>query len=82
MPIFIDWHKAEEIAPDLRETVKRNIASGTPDAHGVIDRGVVLDREQRRMFCILEAPDEEAVRKHHHDAGIEVERIHRAEAIL
>lgn len=82
MPTFIDWHRAGEIPPDVKETIERNIREGRPDENGVIDRGVVLDKDAGRLYCILDAPDEEAVRRHHEAAGIAVEQVHPADAIL
>lgn len=82
MPTFIDWHHADQIPAELRSEIQGRIRSKKPDADGVIDRGVVLDREANKMYCILDAPNEEAVRKHHKHAGIEVEEIHKAETLL
>lgn len=42
----------------------------------------VFDRDANRMYCILTAPDEDAVRRHHLDAGVPLETIHRADTLL
>ena len=82
MPLYIDWHEARELPEEIRSTIKDRIKSGDADEFGVVDRGVVYDKTAHRMFCVLDAPDEDAVRRHHEAAGVPVESIHPADAIL
>lgn len=84
MPVFMDTHDGTDLPEELRKMVERRVRSGEKDEFGVVDRGVIIDREARRMHCILDAPDAEAVRKHHEKLDVPLDRasIHRADAIL
>lgn len=85
MPIYMDTHEGSTDLPaPLRETVTQRVRTGEKDQFGVIDRGVIIDREGRKMHCVLDAPDVEAVRKHHEALNVPVERetIHRADVIF
>jgi hypothetical protein len=78
VPKFIDFHpnyrmSPEEVAQLRQETVERKV-----DAHGVRQLEVFYSPDGKGVYCLLEAPDEEAVRKHHDgDCGevIEVESL-------
>lgn len=85
MPIYMDTHEGTHDLPgELREKVSKRIKSGEKDDFGVIDRGIIIDTEGNKMHCILDAPDAEAVMRHHQalDVPIARETVHRAEAIL
>lgn len=85
MPIYMDTHEGSADLPvPMREALTRRVRTGEKDQFGVVDRGLILDQEGRKMHCILEAPDVEAVRKHHEALNVPVDRetIHRADAIL
>lgn len=84
MPLFMDTHEGAELPQDLRRRVHERIRSGQPDEHGVIDRGVIIDKDAGTMHCVLEAPDRDAVRRHHEslDVPLDAESVHRADALL
>ncbi|HWG89313.1 MAG TPA: nickel-binding protein [Candidatus Thermoplasmatota archaeon] len=82
MALFIDSHKASEIPEELKGRIEARIKEGRPDEFGVVDRGVILDRDEGRMYCVLEGPDEAAIRKHHDAAGVPLETVHKADAVL
>lgn len=85
MPVFIDTHDdTTELPADLRKLVSERVRSGERDAHGVIDKGIILDKEGRKLHCILDAPDVDAVMRHHAalDVPVPRETIHRADVIL
>jgi hypothetical protein len=85
MPIFMDTHEGTTDLPaELRRKVTDRIRSGERDSFGVVDRGIIIDREGRKLHCVLDAPDVEAVRKHHEALNVPVERetIHQADVIL
>jgi hypothetical protein len=82
MPMFMDKHQGAEMAGDMRKNLENEVRTKKKDANGVITRGVVMDQQAREMMCICEAPNEEAVRKHHQDAGMQISELHRVDAIL
>ena len=84
MPMFMDSHDGTELPEQLRRTVEGRIRSGERDDYGVVDHGIIIDRDANKMHCVLEAPDEEAVKRHHEWLKVPLEEhtVHRAEAIL
>lgn len=82
MPTFTDWHMASELDDNRRRELQERVRSREPDEHGVVDPGIIFDRDADRMYCILDAPDEDAVRRHHQDVGVPLETVHRADTIL
>jgi len=85
MPIFIDTHEnTTELPPDLTKTVTSRVNAGQPDDFGVIDRGVLFDKQSRTAHCVLEAPDVDAVVAHHESLKVPLERgtVHRGDFIL
>jgi len=85
MPIYMDTHEGTTDLPtELRKKVTDRIRNGEKDAFGVVDRGIIIDREGRKLHCVLEAPNVEAVRQHHEALRVPVERetIHQADVIL
>lgn len=84
MTLFLDTHKGTDLPDDMRRAVQDRIRSGQKDEFGVIDRGVIIDKEAGQMHCILDAPDPNAVIEHHRALNVPLERasIHRVDAIL
>jgi hypothetical protein len=85
MPIFYDTHEnTTELPPALRKTVDDRIRSGKPDTYGVVDRGVIIDKQTKQLHCMLEAPDVEAVIAHHKALDVPIDRhtIHTADVML
>lgn len=84
MTLYLDTHVGTDLPADLRNKVESRVRSGEKDRFGVIDRGVIIDKEGGKMHCILDAPDPNAVMEHHKALNVPVEResIHRVDAIL
>lgn len=85
MPIFMDTHEGTTDLPaELTKLVTERIQKGTRDEVGVMDRGIIIDRDGKKVHCILDAPDADAVMKHHEliNVPLKHETIHRADAIL
>jgi len=51
------------------------------DAHGVAQLEAYYN-PQGRVFCLLDAPDEDAVRRHHADLGVDCGPVHPVESLL
>jgi hypothetical protein len=70
MPVFLDVHKVPFKEENLRELV------GAPrDEYGVSHVNLFYNREAGVCFCLLDAPDTEAVIKHHDKVNIACEWI-------
>lgn len=85
MPIYMDTHaNTTDLPAELKSKVQSRVRSGEKDSFGVVDRGIIIDRDERNLHCILDAPNEEAVVKHHQALNVPLaeETIHRADVIL
>lgn len=84
MPLYYDTHKGADMPAPLRETVTGRVKSGAKDDFGVIDRGVIMDKQGNEMHCLLDAPNEQAIIDHHKalNVPLSAETIHVADAII
>ncbi len=84
MAIFMDIHEGAALGADIERHIRQSVKSGTPDAHGVIDRAIIVDKQANKAYCILEAADADAIRKHHESLGVPLDEssIHPVDAIL
>ena len=72
MPKFIDSHPMKPFTADQLT----GLQSAPPDEFGVTHHDILFSEEDDRIYCVLDAPDEEAVHKHHAKAGIDCEFVH------
>lgn len=71
MPKYIDAHPMGRLSA---ENLKK--AQHAPkDEFGVTHHDILYNSETGRVFCVLDAPSKDAVRKHHQRAGIECEWV-------
>ena len=85
MPIYMDTHKGTmDLPADLRKKVTERIRTGEKDSFGVVDRGIIIDREGGELHCVLDAPSVDAVMQHHESLNVplEHETVHEADVIL
>jgi hypothetical protein len=72
MPKFIDSHPMKPFTADQLNSLQ----SAPPDEFGVTHHDILFSEEDNRIYCVLDAPDEKAVHKHHAKAGIDCEFVH------
>jgi hypothetical protein len=65
MPKFIDFHPSWQVRPQTVERLRQAAERGDVDEHGVRQLEFFYSPENKGAYCVLEAPDLEAVRKHH-----------------
>jgi len=71
MPKFLDSHGLQGVDP---ETLKK--LQNTPkDEFGVTHLNIIYSEDEDRCYCFLEAPDKEAVEKHHQKLGYKCDFI-------
>ena len=71
MPKFLDVHP-------MRGTIEealRQIQASPKDEFGVTHVNILFNPEADRVFCILDAPNKDAVQKNHEKIGIKCEWI-------
>lgn len=71
MPTFIDRHDMKGLSKDK---VEKLINSPT-DKHKVTNMEILYNEKENKMLCILEGPNKEAIKKHHHELGFICEFI-------
>lgn len=77
LPIFIDGHNMKDLNPgDLEKAV--NLPK---DNFGVTHLEIFYNKTEDRLYCILDAPNEEAIWKHHESLGLKCEFVTRVQQI-
>jgi hypothetical protein len=71
MPIFIDQHAMGSLTPEMLKEIQKQ----PRDELGVLHKELLYNKEENKLFCILDAPNKDAVLKHHQKAGIEPDYI-------
>jgi hypothetical protein len=79
MAIFVDQHLAEDVPLEvfgrmIQEAERRHV-----DAHGVRVLGHRMGGQH--VYCVLQAPDADAVRQHHTARGLPCDEIHQVEGL-
>ena len=71
LPIFIDGHNMKDLSQeDLEKAV--NLPK---DGFGVTHLEIFHNKNEDKLYCILEAPSEEAIWKHHESLGLKCEFV-------
>jgi len=71
MPKFLDSHSLKGANP---ETLKK-LQNAPKDEFGVTHLNLIYSEGEDKMYCFLEAPDKEAIKKHHEKFGYKCEYI-------
>jgi hypothetical protein len=81
MPIFMDHHPDLKLPQDAVDSIAEGTRNKTIDEFGV--RQVELyHNADGHVYCVLEAPDEDAVRKHHASLGVPVGEVVPVKGVL
>jgi len=81
VPQFMDFHDDLKLPSDAIEQITRDTKEHVADQFGV--RQVELfHNADGKVFCLLEAPDAEAVRQHHAALGVPCGDVHEVAGLL
>lgn len=81
MPQFMDFHDDLKLPTEAIEQITRDTKEHKSDEFGV--RQVELfHNADGKVFCLLEAPDAEAVRRHHAALGVPCGDVHEVSGLL
>ena len=76
MPKYNDTHEMGSIkASDLKKLQK-----APADQFGITHHDILFNEKENRIYCVLDAPNAEAVRKHHAHAGLSCDWVHEVES--
>jgi Protein of unknown function (DUF4242) len=74
MAAFIDRHRTNTVPADVRHRLYVEARERKTEPYGI--RAVAQWIEDETIFCVLEAPDEEAVCRHHAERGLPCDDVH------
>ena len=80
MPQFMDFHPDLKLPQGAIDQITADTAAHKADEFGV--RQIELfHNADGKVYCLLEAPDAEAVRKHHAALGVDCGEVHEVGGI-
>ena len=81
MPRFMDFHEDLKLPQDAIDQIAQGTRDGATDEFGV--RQVELyHNADGKVYCLLEGPDEEAIRNHHAALNVPCGDVHRVDSLL
>ena len=81
MPLFMDYHNDLKLPAEAIQQIAQETRNGAADQFGV--RQVELyHNADGKVYCLLDAPDADAVRKHHEALGVPCGDVHEVQSLL
>ena len=81
MPQFMDFHEDLKLPSEAIQQITRETKEGKVAEFGV--RQIELfHSSEGKVYCLLEAPDVEAVRSHHAALGVPCGEVHEVAGVL
>ena len=81
MPKFMDVHDDLQLPAEAIASIGQGTRDGAVDEFGVRQIELYYNAEGK-VYCLLEGPDEEAVRKHHAALDVPCGDVHRVDSLL
>ena len=80
MPRFMDFHADLKLPPEAIAQIADDTRHERADEFGV--RQIELyHNADGQVYCLLDGPDEDAIRKHHAALGVDCGTVHRVDGI-
>jgi hypothetical protein len=81
MARFMDFHEDLKLPQEAIDQIAQGTRDGATDEFGV--RQVELyHNADGKVYCLLEGPDEEAIRNHHEALGVSCGDVHAVTGLL
>lgn len=81
MPKFMDFHDDLKLPQEAIDGIAEGTRNGTADEFGV--RQVELfHNADGKVYCLLEGPDEDAIRRHHAALNVPCGDVHQVDGLL
>ena len=81
MPRFMDFHDDLKLPQAAIDQIAQGTRDGVTDEFGV--RQVELfHNADGKVYCLLEGPDEEAIRQHHAALHVPCGEVHQVDGLL
>ncbi len=81
MPTFMDFHDDLKLPENAIDQITRDTKEGNADQFGVRQIELYYNAEGK-VYCLLEAPDADAVRRHHAALGVQCGDVHEVKGLL
>jgi Protein of unknown function (DUF4242) len=81
LPRFMDFHAELKLPPEAIEQLTQDTKDGKRDEFGV-SQVELFHNADGQVYCLLDAPDADAVRHHHEALGIECSDVHEVQGLL
>jgi hypothetical protein len=80
VPRFMDFHEDLKLPPEAIAQIADDTRDEKADQFGV--RQIELyHNAEGKVYCLLDAPDEQAVRDHHAALGVPCSDVHQVEGL-
>jgi Protein of unknown function (DUF4242) len=80
MPVFMDYHDDLKLPPEAVEQIAQGARDGATDEFGV--RQIELyHNSDGKVYCLLDGPDEEAIRMHHAALNVPCGDVHQVNSL-
>ena len=80
MPLFMDYHDNLKLPPEAIAQITEDTRQERADQFGV--RQVELyHNPEGQVYCLLEGPDQDAIRKHHAALGVPCGDVHQVSGL-
>jgi hypothetical protein len=81
VPLFMDYHDHLKLPAEAIQQIAAGTRDGETDQFGV--RQVELyHNADGKVYCLLEGPDEEAIRNHHAALNVPCGDVHQVSSLL
>jgi hypothetical protein len=80
MPRFMDFHDNLELPRGAVGQIADDTRNARADQFGV-RRVELYHNVEGQVYCLLDGPDEDAIRKHHAALGVDCGVVHRIDGI-
>ena len=81
MPRFMDYHDDLKLPQEALDSLAKDAKEGAVDQFGVKQMELYYNTDGK-VYCLLDGPDEKAVRDHHAALGVDCGQVHRVEQLL
>jgi hypothetical protein len=81
VPLFMDYHDDLKLPAEAIESIGEGTRNKTADEFGVT-QVELFHNPDGKVYCLLEGPDEAAIRKHHEAVGVPCGQVHEVNSLL
>ena len=76
MPKFIDSHSMKPFTADALNKLQ----NAPSDEFGVTHHDILFSEKDNKIYCVLDAPNQEAIHKHHAKADIKCDWVNEVKS--